>query len=241
MADAVETYEAAQNYSGLNSWLHGFRFRHLVGTAQRLATPGRPLAALEIGCAYGKAFGALNAALPIRYVGVDPHPDFIAEAQRRYGAQANFRVVCEGGNSFVAREGEGLGALDLVFALETLEHIQAAEVMQLLDRIAALRPRRFIASVPVEVGPAILLKNLGSALTGYQRHREYTLAETLWAGFYRLDKVAPHACGHKGFDWRWLAHSIHQAMPIVRIRRFPVNWLPGALSTSVYIEAAPRP
>lgn len=240
MADAVETYEAAQNYSGLNSWLHRFRFRHIVRTAQRLAEPGRPLNVLEIGCAYGKAYGTLDAALAIRYVGVDPHADFIAEAQRRHGARANFRAVCEGGEAFLAREGESLGPLDLVFALETLEHVPAAEVQRILERIAALRPRLFVASVPVEVGPAVVLKNLGSALTGYQRHKEYTLAETLWAGIYRLDKVAPHQCGHKGFDWRWLVHTIHQAMPIVRVRRFPANWLPGALATSIYIEAAPR-
>jgi SAM-dependent methyltransferase len=240
MADAVEAYEAAQNYSGLTSWLHGFRFRHLVRTAQRLATPGRPLNVLELGCAYGKAFSALDTALPVRYAGVDPHATFIAEARRLYGARENFRVVCEGAETFVAREGPSLGPLDLVFALETLEHIHAMEAVRLIERIAALRPRLFVASVPVEIGPAIVLKNLGSALTGYQRHREYALKETLWAGLYRLDKVAPHARGHKGFDWRWLAHTIHQAMPIVRIRRFPANWLPAALATSVYIEAAPR-
>lgn len=37
-ADTVESYEAAQNSSGVNAWLHGFRFRAIVRTAKALTT-----------------------------------------------------------------------------------------------------------------------------------------------------------------------------------------------------------
>lgn len=236
---AVDTYENRQNHSALNAWLHGYRFRHIVETARALATERRPLRVLELGCAYGKAYDALSQALPISYIGVDLDAEFVAEAQRRYGARENFAAHHVSADEFVCGAARGLPPLDLVFALETMEHMEAGAAMRALEGVAALAPRRFIASVPVEVGPSIILKNTGSALTGYVRHKDYTLADTLWSAIYRLDKVPPHACGHRGFDWRWLAYSIHQVMPIERIRRFPVDWLPSWLATSVYIEAIP--
>lgn len=236
---AVETYESRQNHGALNTWLHSYRFRHIVATARALADGRRPLRVLELGCAYGKAYDALSRALPISYVGVDVEAEFIAAAQQRYGGREGFAAHLASADEFVCGPAIALGPFDLVFALETMEHMPAPRVMQALEGVAALAPRRFVASVPVEVGPAIVLKNVGSALTGYMRHQEYSLADTFWSALYRLDKVSPHCGGHKGFDWRWLAHSIHQVMPITRIRRFPVDWLPSALAASVYIEAAP--
>ncbi|MGE3143694.1 MAG: class I SAM-dependent methyltransferase [Hyphomonadaceae bacterium] len=244
---AVETYEAAQNFSRLNAWLHGFRFRQLVKTARALAPDSaqiRPLRVLEFGCAHGKAFAALDAALPISYLGVDQHAAFLAEAERLHGARPNFRALCASADAFAAEhaptEAAQHGPFDFIFALETLEHMPRDRVARLLDAIAALRPRLFVASVPVEIGPAILLKNVGSALTGYARHREYDWRETLWAACYRLDKLPPHACGHKGFDWRCLKAQIAQRFEIVRMRRFPLGPFPPGLSTSLYFEARPK-
>jgi len=237
---AVETYESRQNHSALTAWLHGYRFHHIVETARALVMPGRPLRVLELGCAYGRAYDALSQALPISYIGVDLEAEFVAEALRRYGARENFAAHHTSADEFVCGPARDLPAFDLIFALETMEHMSASAAMRTLEGVAKLAPRRFVASVPVEVGPSILLKNAGSALTGYMRHQEYSLADTLWAAIYRLDKVAPHIGGHKGFDWRWLVHSIHQVMPVQRIRRFPVPWLPSLVATNVYIEAAPQ-
>lgn len=239
MASAVETYESRQNYSAVNAWLHSYRFRHLLRTAHALARPGQPLRVLDVGCAYGKAFAALDAALAVHYVGVDLDPAFIEEANQRYGGRANFSAHCASAELFLAGPAREMAPFDFIFALETLEHVPAGVALRAVEAIAALKPRKFVASVPVEIGPAILFKNFGSMATGYVRHQEYSLADTLWASIYRLDKVAPHAYGHKGFDWRWLAHTIHQSMPIERVRRFPFSWLPSALATTVYIEAAP--
>lgn len=240
MADTVSTYEAAQNFSGVNAWLHGLRFNQIVRTARSIARDGQTLRVLDLGCGAARAFGALDTALPVQYLGIDSEAPFIAAAHRRFAGRRNFEAVHGDARLFTASEAAARGPFDLIFALETLEHVPAGDVPPLLRAIAALQPTCFVASVPVEIGPSILLKNAGSALVGYSRHREYSLADTLWAGAYRLDKVAPHACGHKGFDWRWLAHTIHQIMPIRRLRRFPVDVLPSAFATSVYIEAAPR-
>lgn len=240
MSVTVEQYEANQHHNQLNSWLHGFRYRALMRSAAALARPGERLRVLEIGCAYGKAFGLLDRTFAVDYAGVDAHPGFVTEARRRFGSRPNFQIHEGDALGFLRAEGAALGPVDLVFALETFEHLRAEEAPALLGEIAALKPRLFAASVPVEIGPAVAFKNVGSALTGYSRHHEYSWRDTFWASLYRLDKVAPHAQGHKGFDWRNLKREIGSAMRIERVERFPVRWLPSALAASVYITATPR-
>ena len=112
--------------------------------------------------------------------------------------------------------------------------------MRIIEEIAKIEPKLFICSVPVEIGPAIWFKNIGSLVTGYMRHTEYTWAETFWAGFGKLDKLPPHGTGHKGFDWRWLAQTIRHNMEIEEIRKFPFSLFPAGLSTSVFFIAKPR-
>jgi hypothetical protein len=129
---------------------------------------------------------------------------------------------------------------DIVVALETFEHIPEHDVVRIIEAIAASKPRFFVCSVPVEIGPAIWLKNVGSLVTGYMRHKEYSWPETFWAGLYQLDKLPPHGTGHKGFDWRWLAQTIRHNMKIKDIRKFPFSILPAAVAFSVFMVAEPR-
>lgn len=126
-------------------------------------------------------------------------------------------------------------------ALETLEHIPEPTVFRLIEDVRIMQPKLFICSVPVEIGPVIWVKNLGSLLMGYQKSRsQYTWKETFWAGLAKLDKLPPHATGHKSFDWRWLAQTIRYNMKIKEMRTFPFGLWPG-LSTSVFFIAEPRP
>lgn len=129
---------------------------------------------------------------------------------------------------------------DIIVALETLEQIPEHDVVRIVEAVAAAKPRLFVSSVPVEIGPAIWLKNVGSLVTGYMRHKEYRWSETFWAGLYQLDKLPPHDTGHKGFDWRWLAQTIRHNMKIKEIRRFPLSILPAAVAFSVFMIAEPR-
>jgi hypothetical protein len=129
---------------------------------------------------------------------------------------------------------------DIIVALETFEHVPEHDAVRIIEAIAAAKPKIFVCSVPVEIGPAIWLKNVGSFITGYMRHREYRWSETFWAGLYQLDKLPAHGVGHKGFDWRWLAQTIRHNMKIKEIRRFPFNMLPAAVAFSVFMVAEPR-
>jgi len=155
-------------------------------------------------------------------------------AMSRYGDRKNFRLLRE---SALTAE---TGTPDVVVALETFEHIPEHDVVRLIERIAALRPLFLIASVPIEIGPSIWIKNVGSWLMRYPRYREYTWRETFHAGLYRLDKLPPHEVNHKGFDWRWLAQTIRHNMELRTMRALPLPFLPFAVSTSVFFVARPR-
>jgi hypothetical protein len=129
--------------------------------------------------------------------------------------------------------------VDVIVALETLEHIPEHNVVRIVEAIAAARPKYFLSSVPIEIGPAIWLKNVGSWLTRYSRYKEYRWRETFWSGLYQLDKLPPHCGGHAGFDWRWLAQTIRHNMKIVEHRTLPFG-VPAPFAFSMFFVAAPR-
>ena len=47
---------------------------------------------------------------------------------------------------------------------------------------------------------------------------------------YNLDKVERHGTDHKGFDWRWLAHTLRQNCKIKKITTSPLQIIPRFLS-----------
>ncbi len=88
-----------------------------------------------------------------------------------------------------------------------------------------MRPKRFVVTVPVEVGPAVWIKNLGSVMMGYNRGSG-NFSETFWAGMYQMDRVPVHTVYHLGFDWRWLAQTIRHNARIVEMTALPFNGCP---------------
>lgn len=233
-AEDAQQYERNQSRNAVNRWLHGFRFKNLIEVLSAISTPD-PIRVAELGCAHGKLFELLNSRFAVEYTGVDIDPTLTAIANDRYGSRPNFRAVTGSAADVLPSI-----SADVVIALETMEHIKESDVVRIVEAVAAMRPKLFVCSVPVEVGPAIWLKNVGSALTGYSRHREYTWRETFWAGLYKLDRVHWHGGGHCGFDWRWLAQTIRHNMRIRELRKFPFRWMPAALSTSVFMVCEPR-
>jgi hypothetical protein len=237
--DDQTCYERHHNFNRLTTWLHSFRYKAVVTIAENLAREIKdgPVRVLDIGCAHAKIFEILDQRITIEYVGIELDEQHAIIANNRYGHQPNFHVVH---GSATEEETLMKYTADLVVALESLEHIPEHDVVRLIERIAQMKPAYFVCSVPVEIGPAIWLKNVGSLLSGYMRHREYTWGETFWAGLYQLDRLPPHEIGHKEFDWRWLAQTIRHNFQIDEVRRFPVTELPAALSTTLFFVARPR-
>lgn len=233
----IEKYEQNQEFNSLTSWLHSHRYKNILAVFDELtkSIPDRPIKTVEVGCGSAKLFPLLNDRYSIEYTGIDVVEDRISAANERYGSHPNFSAIQDSADVRL----KDLADADIVVALETLEHIPERIVVRIVEEVARIRPRVFICSVPVEIGPIIWIKNLGSRLMGYQR-TNYTLRETFWAGLYRLDKLPPHDTSHKGFDWRWLAQTIRHNMNIQEMRKFPFGFMPAALSTNVFFVVNPR-
>lgn len=190
--------------------------------------PEKRLKIVDIGCAHAKSFELLNNKFDITYVGIELDSNFSADAQKRYGEMHNFRVI----NDSITNHYNELNESDVIMAMETLEHIPEHSVVRIIENIAMARPKVFICSVPNKVGPIVFIKNIGSLMMGYVRHKEYTWKETFFASFYNLNKIK-HTKDHKGFDWRWLAHTIRHNMTIHEQFSSPFRYLPKMFSTSI--------
>jgi SAM-dependent methyltransferase len=231
-------YERNQRFNGLVKWLHSVRYKNILSVVDAVAAKvgNRPIRVIDIGCAHAKLFAVLNERFHIDYTGIEIDSVFAEAAKSRYGTHENFRIV----HDSILNALPKLANADVLVAMETCEHILEHDVVRIIEAVSAARPTLFVCSVPVEIGPSIWLKNVGSLVTGYMRHREYRWAETFWAGFYQLDRLPPHDTGHKGFDWRWLAQTIRHNMKIVEIRKFPFGFLPAGVAFSVFMIAEPR-
>jgi Methyltransferase domain len=235
---SVETqYEKNQSFNAIMAWFHSLRYKNILEVFSHLDfTSARPIKVVDIGCAHAKLFSVLDPKFQIDYVGIETDGGFVDVARERCFRKPNVSII----HASAITALEKIAHPDIIVALETLEHIPERDVVRLIEKIATVKPSLFVCSVPIEIGPAIWMKNVGSLLIGYMRHQEYTWLETFWAGLGQLDKLPPHGTGHKGFDWRWLAQTIRHNMKIREIRKLPLRFLPAAVSTSVFIVAEPR-
>lgn len=234
MTQNLTAYEQVHRHNSVTQWLHSFRYRNAIDVMQQVKAS--PAKVVEVGCGLTALFSTLNPRFAIDYTGIDLDAEHIAIARERNGHHPNFRTVVADAVTAL----DDIKSADIVFALEALEHFPLNDAVKVVDKVADLRPQLFICSVPVEIGPAIWFKNVGSWICRYPRHKSYTWSETFWAGLYNYDRVAQHLTGHRGFDWRWLAQTIRNRMRIREIRRFPVRFMPAAVSTSVFMVCEPR-
>ena len=227
-------------FNRITSFLHGFRFKKTLHYLKKLQKeiPDRPLIFMDIGCGKGELYEVIKGEFPdIRYIGIEIQDKHALVGIERYQDNPNVTIL----NNDATKPGLlEAHQPDIVVALETLEHIPTNVVQRLIEAVANIPSLRiFLASVPIEVGPSLWVKNIGSALMGYHRHKEYTWRETLLAGLCQLDKIPRHDCRHKGYDWRWTAQTLRINMTMIRRHTSPFDWIPIWLSPSIMFVAKP--
>ena len=223
-------YENTQDFNFITRTLHATRYKKLVALIKKISPSHKTLRVVDVGCGPAKAYEVISGlGIEFTYFGVELRKDFSDIAKARYGENRNFKVVCDS----IENVYEVFDSADLIIGLETFEHIPDSLVVKTIEAISKSNFSYLYITVPNEVGPAILVKNLGSFLMGYVRHAEYSWRETIWAATYKLDNVERHGVNHKGFDWRWLAHTLRQNCRIQETTTSPISIIPKFISPSI--------
>lgn len=232
-------------------WSHGARFR----VARRLLEPLAGQRLLDYGCGDGTFLASVR----------DLFPDAVgAEVDARL-AEENDRRVGGGGLRFVHTTrlaAEPDGAFGAVACMEVLEHCTNDAVEGVLAELRRLTSPtgRLVVSVPVETGPALLVKQAVRALAalrgveGYVDRERYTAGELgrmLSAGTRtRIERpvyesVFPDGSrnryhGHKGFNWRELRERLRRDFVLETVRFSPLPALPAGLNSQAWFVGRPR-
>lgn len=132
---------------------------------------------------------------------------------------------------------------DLIFCTETLEHIGKPE--KALDLILnyAQPGAKLLISVPIEVGPSVLFKQIGryfANIKGNYGYERYTLKELFDAGILWKADTFPSSHSmqeeyrsHKGFDYRKLEKMVAEKVKIERRLFSPFPWSGNLLNSTV--------
>jgi len=233
------------------AWSHGSRFRL---AAQLAAEAGAGRRLLDYGCGDGTFIGLTHGTFA-EAVGCDIDAAQLAQCSHRLGNLDGVSFVHISDLTGAAH----VGAYDVVTCMEVLEHCVDAERVKVLDALGRLvrGSGRVIISVPIEIGPALLGKQLFRAIAAWRGHGDYRHRETysprellaaalgrerLVRAEYHVETPAGpmHYCGHKGFDWRILEREIRQRFTVEERRFTPLPAFGGVLNSQVWFVCRPR-
>jgi SAM-dependent methyltransferase len=199
---------------------HSGRYRRSL----ELAGNVRGAVALDFGCGDAMILRrAQEAGIARSGYGVDADPAMRDSAALTFAGIDGFRFVSPEELATTVPA----GSCDLAFCTETLEHVPNPGAI--LDQIVrCCRPgASVVITVPIEVGPSLVGKQIGRYLAGLRRpygYETYTIRELLTAavlwnarGFdsshVQKDSVLT---GHKGFDFRDVEAALRARMQIER-------------------------
>lgn len=132
---------------------------------------------------------------------------------------------------------------DLIICTETLEHVN--DPNQVLEQMLtyAQPGAKMVISVPIEIGPSLLLKQLGRYFAnkkggyGYERYRlsELFFASILWETncFPSSHSTNVPIRSHKGFDYRKMDKLLQSKVTIERKFATPFPWMGSLLNSTI--------
>lgn len=252
MTDPVRDghYARKQLYcpSRVVAWSHGRRFRLAVRLAGERAG-GR---LLDYGCGDG-TFVALVHDRFAEVVGADLDAGQIVDCRTRLAHLANARFVVTS-----SLGPDHAGSYDVVSCMEVLEHTVDDERRRVLAELARLvkHDGRLVISVPIEIGTALIGKQIVRALAAWRRHGDYRHRETysprelaaaafgrtgLARATYTVERPEGSStyCGHKGFDWRALSRELHERFVVERRLFSPMPLAGPLLNSQVWFVCRP--
>lgn len=224
------TYDERLFKGGIRKYLHESRFLWLKKQTRILKNFETNLnpSVIEIGCFNCRSLDYL-AFKPGSYFGLDAGwENGLDEAIKKY-PNYNFKKST---NPLDIK-----GDWDLCLALETLEHLPRPDVLnEYLIRISK-HSKKFIVTVPMEIGPLFLFKFLYKKAF-YKYESKHNFFELFNQTFGRCHLVTQD--NHKGFDYRFLIDMMSNYFKIDKIEginpKLPkfLNTQIGIVATSIY-------
>jgi SAM-dependent methyltransferase len=232
--------------SGIIAWSHRSRFEF----AKKIAGE-KPGAVLDYGCGDG-TFLAMIEPMASFACGVDIADNQIQECKERLqGRDIAFYPI---DSKMYAIRPEGF---DLITCMETLEHCTEPVIEIVIKDLAILAKKngRVVISVPIEIGPAFVVKKIARGIAAwrgisdYKYYEKYSLINSLRMIFATkstlLDRPTYGAKGqeyhsHYGFNWRSLEGKIKEKFDINNKFFTPFNWTKGFLSSQVWFDCSPK-
>jgi SAM-dependent methyltransferase len=233
----------------LISWSHRRRYQVGLKLTRQLSASR----ILDYGCGDGTflAMLAADSTASLSAVGAEMYTSLVEDCNARLG-RAGLRFVL----SDELDAPEHVNAYDLVSCMEVLEHIPNVE--GLLDRFRRLLVPSgvLLISVPVEIGPVLIIKQMIRTIAGwrglgdYPGTSSYSLREYLASVFagprqhierpIHRDSDGQSFHDHKGFNWRVLRDAVARRFAIERTLSSPFVSLPPHLATQVWFVARKR-
>lgn len=235
------------NPISLIRWSHRARFQR----ALELIQPCNGLELLDFGCGDGTFLAMLlgGGAAPASALGAELHQATLDDNRRRFAHVPSLDFILQSELDTPAHHGR----YDVLTCMEVLEHVtDTMEYLMLFHRL--LKPGgRLLISVPVEIGPAVVIKQSARQVAGWLRAGDYPgvtpytwgeLISSVFAGARQhvvrpinrdADGFESHC--HKGFNWKALKNSMESSFSVRKIGASPLAWLPPGCNSQVWIDA----
>jgi 2-polyprenyl-3-methyl-5-hydroxy-6-metoxy-1,4-benzoquinol methylase len=116
-------------------------------------------------------------------------------------------------------------SVDVLTSLEVCEHLTDAELQEFINlAVKVLTPKgRLLVSVPIEIGPAVLVKEISRCIL-HHRHLEMPVPELLKAAIFGIpaQRAKDRKSSHRGFDWRNIRRILAETFPCEHIEFSPL-------------------
>ena len=155
----MNEYEKTQNFNLITKTLHLTRYRNLEKIIVKISKEIPKLKVVDVGCGVAKTYEVISAlGISFNYVGIETKKHCAELANERYGKNDNFTYI----NNKVENAYDEFNGADIVVGLEIFEHIPESIVVRSIEAIGKSNCKYLYLTVPNEIGPAILVKNVGS-------------------------------------------------------------------------------
>jgi len=234
--------------SRIIAWSHQSRFR----LARRLIEPYAGSRLLDYGCGDGTFLGEVHDLFPTA-VGADIDLNQTVDCRARFADMSGLSFVLTNDLAGAVHE----GTYQVVTCMEVLEHcVDRGRDQVLLDlRRLVSADGVVIISVPIEIGPTLIGKQVIRTLAGWrglgdykynERYTSYELFRMLFAGERTAIPRPLYSNGngsgfhaHKGFNWRTLRMLLGEHFNIKQVHFSPLGWLGGYFSSQAWFICEP--